>query len=275
MINVHSIVSKNSINYFKYMIKNYSSMASSKKEIIFYAHCLDPFSVSYLKNYDSNIKLISVYKKPKFFVLNSKKDILIYIAALLRLPTKLSGSNGHSAGISSALSIVDQNINLIVDSDTVILKKSWDSFIIKQLKNYGIIGTSYEKIGGFSSGLGRTQTYKKKPNLTWVALSPRYDWSKFDPRPNKSVNITINSRKLSNLYNLPVGYSMACDVGWRMPSFLDLNKIPFLIFDQIKPTSSKAVAIKTGMDYHEEFHCNNKIFLAHQRGSHQHPFRKI
>ena len=40
-ISVHTVVSSNSIKYFKYLVENYTKKKSSDSELIFYAHCTD------------------------------------------------------------------------------------------------------------------------------------------------------------------------------------------------------------------------------------------
>ncbi|MEK9569976.1 MAG: hypothetical protein VW124_13275, partial [Paracoccaceae bacterium] len=179
----------------------------------------------------------------------------------------------HSAGLSSALSMTGGAIDVIADTDTVMLQRNWDRLVAEMLDKTGIVATCYEDIGGFSSGTGKVQTYKRKPSLTWFALSPKYYWRGLDPRPAKQSNIAITNDELSQLYNLPIGHELVRDVGWHVPAYLHENNIPFLVFDQIKPTSSASTALKTGVDYHEEFHLKGVPFLAHQRGSHKHPFR--
>jgi hypothetical protein len=164
-------------------------------------------------------------------------------------------------------------LDIIADTDTVMLQRDWDRAIAGLLETTGIVATCYEDIGGFSSGAGKVQTYKRKPSLTWFALSPKYDWRGLDPRPAKQRTIVIASDELAKLYNLPIGYELVRDVGWLVPAFLHENKIPFTVFDQIKPTSSASMALKTGIDYHEEYHMAGHPVLAHQRGSHKHPFR--
>ena len=153
------------------------------------------------------------------------------------------------------------------------LLKNWDLKIIELLADYGIVGTPYEDIGGFSSGSSIYQTYKDKPNVVWMALSPKYPWSSLSFNHIKNKNLLINNEYLSELYNLPVGYELVRDVGWEIPLFLEENNIQCRAFKQIKPTSPKIKVLKTGIDYHEEYHLDDSVVLAHQRGSNHHPFR--
>jgi hypothetical protein len=273
LMRVHTIVSGNSIEYFRYMEKNFRSLASGDIELSFVAHCLDKESASLLREAVIGPEVVEVYRHPRHFVIQTWKDWVRFLAATIGLPLRMAGSNGHSAGLSSALSMTGGAIDVIADTDTVMLQRNWDRLIAEMLDKTGIVATCYEDIGGFSSGTGKVQTYKRKPSLTWFALSPKYDWRGLDPRPAKQSNIAITNDELSELYNLPIGHELVRDVGWLVPAYLHNNNIPFIVFDQIKPTSSASMVLKTGIDYHEEYHIGGTPLLAHQRGSHKHPFR--
>lgn len=273
IIRVHVTVAINSIPYYQYMVKNYLALASRKNKVLFYAHCLDKKTFNRLNQNKNTTKAIKVYKKYNFYVLQSWRDLIKVFVSILGFRIDMSGSNGHSAGLSSALAITGDAVDIVADSDTVILQKNWDCILLKLLNVYGIVGTCYEEFGGFSSGFGSVQTYKRKPSMTWFAMSPKYDWKKLDPRPSKAKNIKISNIDLSLLYNLPIGSELARDVGWKLPLFLEKNNIPYTVFTQIKPTSKDSLVLKTGIDYHEEYHFEGRPFLAHQRGSHKHKFR--
>lgn len=274
LIRVHVTVAFNSLPYYLYMIRNYLALASGKNEVKFFAHCLDKETFINLSHNQYTYKAIEVYKKPQFFVLQTWRDLVKVLTAIFGFPKPMSGSNGHAAGLSSALTLTGEAVDIIADADTVMLEINWDSTLLDLLKSYGIVGTCYEEVGGFSSGFGNVQTYKRKPSMTWFAMSPKYDWKKLDPRPSKSDNIKISNTELSELYNLPIGSELARDVGWKVPSYLRDNNIPYTVFDQIKPTSKDALVLKSGIDYHEEYHHKGRPFLAHQRGSHKHKFRQ-
>jgi hypothetical protein len=273
LIRIHAVVAENSLPYYKYMVDNYLTLASGKHCLQFNAQCLDRKVVHVLRSHSLTHSIAEVYKYPKYFVIQNWRDILRALAARIGTYRRMAGSNGHSAGLASALAMSGQAIDIIADTDTVMLSRNWDQSVVECLETYGILGTCYEDIGGWSSGSGAVQTYKRKPNLTWCALSPRFDWSCLDPSPDKISNILINSLTLSALYNLPIGFELVRDVGWQVPIYLHDNKIPYAVFDQVKPTSERSLVLKTGIDYHEEYHWRNTPFIGHQRGSHKHPFR--
>jgi hypothetical protein len=274
IIRVHVVVDSNSIPYFEYLFNNYNLLSSGKHKLKFVAHTLDSRAFNFIKQKYPMIDVINVILFRRFIIRQSWRDHLKFFLSFFGRELSLKGSNGHASGITSALHKTESNgIDLIADADTVMLLKNWDIFLVDILNKYGIVGTCYEDIGGFSSGSGKVQTYKKLPSMTWFALSGRFNWKSLDPSPLKSSNIQITSNELSELYNLPIGYELVRDVGWKLPGFLKDNLISHLVFDQIKPTSAQSMALKTKIDYHEEYHMNSLPILAHQRGSHKHKFR--
>lgn len=187
----------------------------------------------------------------------------------------LNGSLGHAVCIMDALSRTgDDNIHVIADSDTVVVARGWDDYVRLRIVNTGVgmMGTTYEDIDGFSSGNSNVQTYKKVPTFTWAALSPKHDWRRLDVMPNKAMEITINTEKLSKLYNLPIGYRLFGEAAWQVPGFLHDNGISFDAWPQLKPTKT-AVVLQGLTDYHEEYHVEGVPFVVHHRGSMRHAYR--
>jgi hypothetical protein len=249
-INIHATVSSNSLGYYRYMRANYSALTSTENNVKFFLYCLDPQSAR------------SLERDPAHTV----------------VPLSFGrGSGGHASAIEAALRRLSPGeINIVADTDVVLLSKDWDRRIVDAMmgqRRLGIIGTRLEDIGGFSSGNTKYQQYKKKPTTTWMALSPRYDFSKLKVLPDKNNVIEVTTDELSRLYNLPIGYFVVKDTGWQIPSYLEEHNIPYLAFDIVKPTSSEAQALKGTSPYHDEFHWDGVAFLAHQRGSMTHRFR--
>lgn len=273
-IEVHSVVCENSIPYFDYMTENYRALASADAELEFVAHALSAGTAAALRSSRRASRVVQTYRHARFFVRQTPKDYLRAYLATVGMHTALGGSNGHAAGLNSALALSGGDaIHVIADTDTVILAESWDRIISSLLETYDVVATCYEGIGGFSSGHGKVQTYKRKPSMTWMAIAPGVDFRGLNADPAKDSNIPIDSDELSELYNLPVRYWLVRDVGWKMPLFLRDNDLDYLVFKQVKPSSQESLIIKTGIDYHEEYHLGSKPFVAHQRGSHRHPFR--
>lgn len=248
IVNIHTTVSDFSFPFFEYMKENYTNTSSKKNELVFYAYCLDN------KSYNKASQIV-----------NSIKSI------------ESRGTDGHCNGVKSIFSNLKNtaadSFDIICDSDTVMLVNSWDIIIENILRKVGILGSSYEKIGGYSSGNSNVQTYKNKPNLTWFAISRRYDFSKIQLDPGKNSHLDISNERLSDLYQLPIGYKLLKDAGWQIPSYLNDNSIPYKTLSHEKPTALAKV-LKTNQDYHEEFQLDGIPFVAHQRGSMSKEFRK-
>ena len=145
------------------------------------------------------------------------------------------GSTGHAKGLNRALHTSDPtHINVIADSDTVLLVKGWDNIIREMMLHFSVVGTPYEDIGGACSGHGRGQTYKKLPGFVFFAAAPGCPIKSLDTEPNKQMPIYINDMKLSNRYNLPVGYTLFCDVGWRLPEWLEDRQLTHYEFNNLR-----------------------------------------
>lgn len=243
---IHTPVSANSVPYYNYMIKNHHDMAQDANRLLFVAYCLD----------------------------TSITDKIQGISSAIQLPVG-RGSTGHAIALNSALKNFHVGcINVITDTDTVVLKKNWDAKIIELLETYDLIGTSYESVGGYSSGAGTHQTYKDVPTFSWSAFSARKNFSGLDMMPAKDMPELVDTEEKSRMYNLPVGFTLVKDVGWKAPKFIYENQIKCLAMFHAKPTSSNSIAVKSGEDYHEEYQLpGGEPFVAHQRGSMKHAFR--
>lgn len=196
------------------------------------------------------------------------------ISSAIQLPVG-RGSTGHSIALNAALNnFCPDAVNVIADTDTVVLKRNWDKKIFELIEEYDLVGTSYENIGGFSSGSGTSQTYKNVPTFSWAAFSSRKDFSSLDMMPAKDAPELIDTEEKSRIYCLPVGYTLVKDSGWKAPKFIYENKIKCLTLIHTKPTAPNSKAVKSGEDYHEEYQLpDGEPLVAHQRGSMKHVFR--
>lgn len=250
-INIHVPISNNSLRYFEYCRASYIGLCSDQERLVFHAYCLD--KESYKKICQGN---------------------LVSQATPVGLGR---GSEGHAKALDEAVdSLVANEINIISDTDIVMLMEDWDRFLDEKLlgpMGYGLMGVPYECIGGFSSGAGQVQTYKKIPSATWMAMSPSYDFSGLNISPDKNSELLVDNYDLSKLYNLPIGASLLKDVGWRIPQFLREQKVPYYAFDIVKPNSPESLALRGCSPYHDEFQHDGQPFLVHQRGSMKHQFR--
>ena len=250
-ITIHTTVSYNSISYLNYLYENYKHLSSKKTKIFFNLNCLDNMSYYYFK-FDKRFNLVN------------------------RLGFE-RGSLGHALSLNQAIKDFDKkNLNIISDVDIVIVRKNWDiliqNFFFENSK-LGMIGVSYENIDGFSTGASKFQTYKNQPTATWMVLSPKFNFSELSFLPQKDNFLNVNSKKLSNIYQLPIGFSLLKDVGWEIPMFLYNKKIQYKTLKIVKPVSKKSKVLYGLSQYHDEFHLDSIPFLVHQRGSMKHNFR--
>jgi len=232
------------------MNKNYSWLMSQKNQIKFFVYSLDE----------------TTHKK-----FSNAEGIKSYFVGSYR------GTNGHCQAVKAAFANIKSVkevdcINIIADTDTVVLQKNWDQILIEVLSSVDVLGSTYEPYGGFSSGTTHIQTYKNKPNLSWFAFTKNVDFSKLDLTPNKSQHLAIDTAELSEIYQLPVGFFLLRDTGWQIPKFIHDNNVPYKILTHEKPTRGAKI-LKTDNEYNEEFQLEGLPFVAHQRGSMGRPFR--
>lgn len=243
---LHIVTNNQTLAYHDYCVENHKKLADDPNSLEIVSYCLDGQSFVALQLRGMNA---------------------------VRIPDG-SGSVGHALGIQAFLSNLKENdINVISDSDCIVLMKGWDTEIKKILDENGIVGTTYEDIGGFSSGSGQAQTYKKIPNFTWAALSPKHNWN-FDAMCQKQENLLISSQEMSDTFNIPVGFTLLREGNWKLPIHLKENSISYYSLKFVRPTSGEAKAVLSGEDYHTEYQLlDGRPFVAHQRGSMSKAFR--
>jgi len=244
---VHIITSRQTLQYHDYCVNNLKSLAHNPEDINVTSHCMDEDSFNHVI---------------------SKGGTAVSTAGG-------SGSVGHASGIVSFLSSLEKGkINILSDSDCLMLVRGWDSILTDLIKDYGVVGATYEDIGGFSSGDADVQTYKRLPNASWLAFSPDYSWD-FDPMCDKGNSLLIDSQELSETFNLPIGKSLFREPMWQLPVYIRKNSIKSYPLKFIRPTSGLAKAVQSGEDYHTEYQLEDGTpFLAHQRGSLSKAFRQ-
>src|SRR3990167_4217569 len=245
LVRVHIPLARNAIPYYEYLKKNYRSLCSAGTDLEFY-----------------------VYSIEGQLPVDAHKQIVCKTS---------SGSTGHAIALTVLLQEpVTEDIKVIADSDTVMLEHDWDLVLNTVFKQFerSVVGTSYEPIGGFSSGNSRVQTYKNRATMSWIAI-PRaltHVFTSFDTSAEKQENLVISTIEQSHTYNLPIGYELLRDACWSLPQFLDTNNIHDIVLRHAKP-SKDALAVKSDNDYNEEYQLNGIPFVGHQRGSMKHPFR--
>lgn len=270
---IHAVVCDNALPYFQYLVQNARALASKDAEISVVAHCTDTAALAAVKADSLADVVVELAQAPA--VGRRWWPPLEALRRSGRRGEKFPGSTRHAAGLNSAFRMTGGVYDVIADCDTVLVAPRWDEILADVLAEVGIVGVAYEDIGGFSSGPGRRQTYKRLPNVTWVALSPAYDFRTLDAGHALGRTISIRTAEQAGLYNLPIGSELLRDVGWRLPSYLAERGIPPLAMAHVKPSSAGARVLSGTNDYHEEFHLRARPFVVHQRGSHKHPFRSL
>jgi hypothetical protein len=251
IINVHTQSDNTTYKYALFMWETMLKLANKPERLMLTVQCIGQAAVE------------------RFSSVKNCNAILV--------PNSPGGSVGHGLCIDQSLAMIhDRNIHVICDADAVVLARGWDDYVRTRLmiNGLGIVGTTMEDIGGFSSGTSLVQTAKRLPTVIWCAMSPNVRWQGFSAGTAKTDPLKIETELQSIVYNLPIGYSVMCDVGWQLPQFLFDNQIKFEAWKQLKPTKT-ATVLRGLVDYHEEFHVENDVpFIAHQRGSRQFAFKQ-
>lgn len=255
VIHVHTQTDKHTQAYTTFMWETMRALANHPDKLRLSVHCMGPTATE---------RLASLPQTKTYHVPNISND------------QGLVGSVGHGACVEHALSLTDDgDIHIIADSDTVMLAKGWDDYVRYQLidNDTGTFGTTYEDIGGFTSGAGDVQTYKDAPNVVWMALSPLHRWQDLRALPEKSSNLTITDAGMSKIYGLPIGNHVLRDVAWQIPEYLSNRAISYIGLKQLKPSSDASIVLKGLSDYHEEYHVGEVPFVVHHRGSMKYAYR--
>ncbi len=275
IINIHSVVNEKSIKYFNYLVRNLKHTAKISHRLFFFTHCLDDKSYRFYRDSKLVSNAYQSFKQKDAYRKKTIQDWKVFLKAILFKKVHLHGSNGHACGLNSIVRNFNkiEGHNLIIDADCAVISNYWDDIICKWLKNFDLIGTNYEEKGGYTSGDGLNQTYKKLPNAVFMVIKNGIDLSKLNWMPDKERNLKIQTKKLSTVYNLPLGYELVRDVGWRLPSLIYEKKLKVKVSKYII-LKNKLRKLKTGYEYNQEYHFDNILFIGHQRGSARFEFRK-
>ncbi|MEM9296797.1 MAG: hypothetical protein AAGA64_00290 [Bacteroidota bacterium] len=187
------------------------------------------------------------------------------------------GSGGHALAMHKALQVMKRDdINVLLDTDMVLLVKNWDLHIRNILEDSDLFGTSHLDYGLFGLGYGEVEDcqYGGVPNTSFFAMHPRHDFSDLDLTPDKSNILKIDSVELSLITSLPINTHCHRDTGWKVPFYVKEHNLRAKIVRHRKPRHHKCAILRNEMDYSEEFVLDNIPFVAHQRGSWKRPFRK-
>jgi hypothetical protein len=275
IINIHVPVAIEARKYFDYLRLNFLHTAHDPDRLFFFVYALDEQVQAAYQNDPDISASYPVYEMKGAYRLRTWLDWKVFLRAKLTGKASLHGSNGHAAGLNRMMQAFPTMAghHVIADSDVAMLIKDWDQIVEDLWEEFHLIGTNYEDIGGFSSGSGKVQTYKQFPNPIWLGIRQDCSLSEVDWMPAKEMNIKIDTEELSQLYNLPIGYELVRDVGWRLPSYCQARDFNFTVLQQVKPKSGLTQVLKTEQDYNEEYQLNGAAFVGHQRGGSRHEFK--
>lgn len=275
-INIHVVISKETIPYFTYLIANYCRAAKHPGRLVFHAYALDPEAFSHFEASPDVSTIDATFQRFTSYRKKTLAEWRIFLRWLFLRQPQLGGSNGHAAGLQAANLVISRQKghHIIADADTSVLSLGWDSTLCDLFERYDLIGAPYEPIGGFSSGKSKTQTYKNFPTAVWVALRAGHPWHEMDWWPAKETNLSIETPVLARTYKLPQGYELVRDVGWALCDFASSRGLKALAFDHVKASDPRVHVLRTGTDYNEEYQLDGAAFVGHQRGSSRNEFRK-
>lgn len=266
---IHTFVSKETIPYFKYMRDNYNYYSKNKLEF-------------WLYTFDSTVE--NIFK-------NKHNTVLLDLNIPAEIPDFAHPGYRHYLTIKTALNnFKKESINIIADTDTVVMLKNWDEYIYDMLKNNYCVGCQYNTIWH----------YKNYPCFIWAAFGENcgFDYILKEPFPNKTNIYKFLTHNESEFYNY-IFYSeshikmnsdllkkhnfendyksvMIADVGWDFPKFLVDNNLKYKVFDNISNFDFRHRFLNGYMAVnHVEYHINDIAFLAHQESGTARPFRKV
>lgn len=265
---IHTFVSKETIPYFKYMRDNYNYFSKNKLEFCVYT-------------FDSTVE--NIFK-------NKHNTVLLDVSIPMEIPDFAHPGYRHYLTIKTALSnFKKDSINIIADTDTVVMLKDWDEYIVNLLDDNYCIGCQYNTIWH----------YKNYPCFIWLAFGENCgsNYKLEEPFPNKTnilkflteddmafynhmlysdAHIILNNDLLAK-NNVEDKYKSAiiADVGWDFPEFLVKNGLKYKVFDNVSNFDERHKFLNGGMvAAHVEYWINNIAILAHQESGTARPFRK-
>lgn len=276
IINVHVVVADAARLYFDYLIRNFRHSAKDPSRLFFFCYSLDQQTQAAFAGDPRLSGCYPVYEMRGAYRLKTLHEWKVYLRAKLTGRAALGGSNGHAAGLNRIMQAMPTMAghHVIADSDVAMLTRDWDEAVCNLLKTYDIVGTNYEEEGGFTSGKGKNQTFKRLPNAVWIAIRQECDLEGMDWMPSKETNLAIDTHELSETYNLPLGYELVRDIGWRLPALIRERGYKSKATTYVGPTSSEVQVLHTGNDYNQEYHLGGKVFVGHQRGGSRNEFRQ-
>lgn len=270
---IHVFVSSETIDYFRYMVDNYNYLANGKLKFICYTYEYDVKSV--------------IGHTHESIVLDEPVPDDVYVGGI--------AAYKHFNKIKKCFENFKQNeINIIADTDTVMLVKGWDEILKRHLKKNYCVGVEYYSVWH----------YLDKPSFIWIAFSEKgllgYDKYIKEPFPNKHNNQCVyipltkddvkkfgykmntysefyeKTKNILNEYNYNNGKYVAvitADPGWDFPLFIDENNLKYKTLYN-KGSYDGGVLLNNRMiGNHAECYLDGMLYMGHQLGGRLHKFK--
>jgi hypothetical protein len=200
----------------------------------------------------------------------------------------------HLQGLGEALNHFVSNLNdetnvLISDIDVAMVKKNWDIESLELLKTHDVLGLPFEESSALKLGASPNNAIRpqKTPSVIWMMFKNNNPaWKNLDFTHSKDEESTISQLETS-IYNIPEGFYVAKDVGWRIPKFLKQNNLSHFAMTNINRHSPLPPIIFSGISTDlpwgdgtgksgwlcDEGVINGVPFLAHQKLSQRWQFK--
>lgn len=269
-INVLTGVNPINYEYFHYFIKNIRKMSSD--------------------NVDLKIKVITGSSRIARNLFCDKRQI----SSIEDAGAHVINGN-HFPGLGESLNHLlmndpqDENeYTLICDIDLAFVRKNWDIDVINVLRDYDVVGLPFEESKMIFRGPGPDNAirYQRNPSIVWMMFKNNLAWKTLDFTHSKDDE-TIILPDEETIYNIPAGFHLAKDVGWRIPKFLFENKLKSFSFDNINVCSQSPrkffVDIPDNIPWEDgtnksgwpcdEGYLNDHIVIVHQKLSQRWKFK--
>ena len=181
-----------------------------------------------------------------------------------------SAARRHSLACQRAFAATERQpdaVHVISDSDCVVVRKGWDLDVARVLSEVDCFGTAYQDLYGRFVRSNNLQTYKKTPNVQWLALAPGKPWHLYSAGDKQLVeNFSINTAKISDTFGLPLNYTLLTDTCWNIPVFLEEHGLSSLAMPNVHQP-------KLVSGSYEEWWLDGEPFVVHQGKSRKNSFR--
>jgi hypothetical protein len=226
----------------------------------------------------------------------SETGILCHICPLNT--RKLSGSRAHAFALNQAINMLDTEFALILDPDTYVFKKEWDTFCINEIQQHNTvaIGAPFPpwKVGKYHDFPSPPFCFFK----TKAIKSMSNDWTPFPRNPARFVGKfmirqigrigPVITRRTYTNFSFIRKYSAAAekvlgifapDTGWLIAEEARQKEMKSILFDTTESHETRLVprsAVSAFQDlagHYELFSYKDELMITHKYGSSGRPWK--